>query len=274
MEIQQLCYFLTVAETGNLTKAAKKLHTVQSNVTVKIKQLEQELGHTLFERSKQGMALTERGQSLIEYAKRILETQSDIIKLMASDAAPSGQLSIACLDSFIRIFLGKTIPKFVKFHPQVELSLQTGFNPTLFQMLDEGSADLIGVVGNGKFPSYDTVFSQKDKLILLSNGKKTTNQPLLILGEDCFFGNTLTNYFEHYRMTMKISSIESILASVNAGIGITLLPQSLIHNNQYKQLVKIPTVLQCEYSLLRKKNRPRSSAEEVFIRTFRKENSS
>jgi len=265
MDLQQLKYFITVAETSNLTRAAKKLHTVQSNVTTKIKKLEHELGHSLFERSKKGMFLTERGTLLLEQAKHILQIQADIYKLMSSDVEPSGTLSVACLDTFIRLFLGKVIPEFVQLYPQVKLTLQTGFNPDLFALLEESRADLIGVVGGQQFEAYETVFSRKEKLILLSRDKNTGEQPLLILGDDCFFGQTLSDYFEHRRTTLKIASIESIIASVAAGIGITLLPQSLLQANNCKTLTQKPLRMTCEYALLRKKAWPQSSAEKAFI---------
>lgn len=265
MDLQQLRYFLAVAETGNLTRAARKLHTVQSNVTTKIKKLEHELGHALFERSKKGMALTERGDLLLDHAKQILQIQVDIYKLMSSDIVPSGMLSVACLDTFIRLFLSKTIPKFVQLYPGVELALQTGFNSELFAMLEDGSADLIGVVGGQRFAAYETVFTRKEKLVLLSSDKDTSDQPLLILGDDCFFGQTLCEYFAHRRTTLKIASIESIIASVAAGIGITLLPQSLLQANTCKTLMRKPLRLKCEYALLRKKKYPQRSAEKAFI---------
>ena len=122
MEIQQLKYFLAVAEEENLTKASKKLNTVQSNTTAKLKQLEEELGQKLFIRSKKGMKLTERGESLVLYARNILEIESNIIRDMKSELDPFGSLSIGCLDTFIRLYLKNTISGFVNKFEQVELS--------------------------------------------------------------------------------------------------------------------------------------------------------
>jgi len=269
MEIQQLRYFLAIVDEGNLTKASKKLNTVQSNVTVKIKQLEYELGHELFSRSKQGMKLTERGHTLLEHARSILETQSNIKRIMDSDLLPAGRLSIACLDTFIRLYLKKIIPIYVRSQPAVSLELQTGFNPDLFKMLDEGSADLIGIVGKSETSAYECVFSQKERLILISKKHSIEDQPILILGKACFFGQTLTEYFNHSRKVLTIASIDSIIASVNASIGITLLPESLTTLTQCKSLEKKTINATCDYSLLRKKNRPKSLAEQEFIKLLK-----
>lgn len=79
IEIQQLKYFVEIALLGNLTEASKKLNTVQSNVTAKIKQLEFELGKDLFVRSTQGMKLTPFGTELLGHAQMLLGKEKDIL---------------------------------------------------------------------------------------------------------------------------------------------------------------------------------------------------
>ncbi len=267
MEIKQLRYFLAVAEEGNLTKASKKLFTVQSNTTSKIKKLEGELGRKLFVRSKKGMELTEKGSELIYYAKQILEAESNIIRLMDNEADPTGVLSIACLDTFIRIYLSDVIPKFVKAFPRVELELQTAFNRELIQMLEAGTADMVGVVGNKEFTNYETVFKRKEKIVLLSSTSDHSDLPLLILGKECFFGQTLLRYFSGNKV-LKIASIESILTSVSSGIGITLLPESLVRDGENEKLIKKTISMDCEYYLIRKKDRLWSSSAKEFVKTL------
>jgi len=105
-------------------------------------------------------------------------------------------------------------------------------------MLDEGKADLIGVIVKGEYSGYEKVFSQKEKLILISKEKITKDQPLLILGKACFFGQTLTEYFNHSRKVLNISFIESIFTAISAEIGISLLPELLTKGANCKTLEK------------------------------------
>ena len=266
MEVQQLKFFVTVAGEQNLTRASVLLHTVQSNVTAKIKQLESELGRTLFERSKKGMFLTEYGEMLLPHAQKIIEKENDIKQMMANDTTPSGSLSIACLDTFARLYLGKVIPTYVKRFKEVNLELQTGFNSELIQLLSEGRADLIGVVGELKETSLEVVTQFSDQLVLLSKDKNIEHQPILIMSKECIFGQTLDTYFEHKRKVLKITSIESIVNSITAGIGVSLLPEKLVSGLKgTKSLTKTNIGARCYYSLMRRKNKPWSSAEKEFV---------
>ncbi|MEM7180841.1 MAG: LysR family transcriptional regulator [Spirochaetota bacterium] len=264
MEFQQLKYFLTVAEEGNLTRASRVLHTVQSNTTAKIQQLERELGHSLFIRTKKGMTLTERGLSLITYARSILEIENNIKKEMESKLEPKGSLSIGSLDTFIRIYLKGIIPQFVQSYPEVELAISTGFNLILLQRLRNGEIDLAGVVGEMESKEFEIVFQKKEKMVLLASTKIEDKHPLLILGPDCFFGQTLREYFHHSRKVLHISSIESILTCVASGIGVTLLPKTLIPT-QYQYLIHKNIKESCSYQLIRKKKRPKSINEKNFV---------
>ena len=73
MEMRQLRMFCAVAEQNSFTGAAEKVHCVQSNVTMRVKELETEVGQTLFVRQKSGVTLTAAGRTFLGYARRILQ---------------------------------------------------------------------------------------------------------------------------------------------------------------------------------------------------------
>lgn len=268
MEIQQLRYFLAVAEEGNLTRASKKLNTVQSNTTAKLKQLEHELGHQLFIRSKKGMKLTERGLSLLPFARSMIEIESNIKRDMESDIEPVGILGLGCLDTFIRIYLRDIVPKFVSSYTRVDLEISTGFTPLLFQKLDNGSLDLAGVVGEVNEEKYEIIHQWSEKMVLISKKKPRADTPLLILGKECFFGQTLQEYFNHTRKVLQIASIESILTCVESGIGISLLPKKLVPK-ELSTIVSKRLSEPCTYSIIRKRERPWSASEKVFLQMLK-----
>lgn len=80
MELKQITFFVTCAEEGSFGKAAEKMYTTQPNVSKVIRSLERELGGPLFERSRKGLVMTERGHAIYGYAKEILENADLITK--------------------------------------------------------------------------------------------------------------------------------------------------------------------------------------------------
>lgn len=264
--IQKLKYFLTIVDEGNLTKASKKLHTVPSNVTVKLKHLEENLGHILFTRSKKGMSLTPRGLQLVHHAREIVEKENAIKQMMKDETQAPESLSVAALDTFVRMFLADIIPEYIDKNAGVKFELQTGFNADLFSIMSEDRADFIGVIGNKFIDSFEVVFSYDCDLHLLSNDGDFESKPLIILSNECFIGQRLADRYGYDKKILKISSIESAVESVRLGIGITLLPSLLIKNLQSaQQLFTKPMHEQCTYSLVRKAHRPWKNAEKEFV---------
>src|SRR2546430_14744745 len=98
MDLAALHIFKTVAETGGITKAAARLHRVQSNVTTRVKQLEESLGAPLFHRHKRRLTLSAEGKLLLAYAERLLRLSSEAQAALRS-GAPRGTLRIGSLQS-------------------------------------------------------------------------------------------------------------------------------------------------------------------------------
>ena len=89
MDLVALQIFKTVAEAGGITKAAARLHRVQSNITTRVKQLEERLGTTLFHRHKRRLVLSPEGRTLLAYADRLLALSSEA-QAALRDGAPRG----------------------------------------------------------------------------------------------------------------------------------------------------------------------------------------
>src|SRR6202167_5012787 len=98
MDAADLRMFQSVASTGSMSKAALELNTVQSNVTARIKSLEDELGFVLFERTHRGVTLTAAGERLLPFAARAASLLDDAKRAVADQGTPSGILTIGSLD--------------------------------------------------------------------------------------------------------------------------------------------------------------------------------
>src|SRR5262245_8163385 len=99
MDAGDLKIFAAVAEQGGMSAAATALHTVQSNVTARIKHLEDELGTRLFERQRRGVVLTAAGKRLLPYAAKIRQALEDAKRAVADDGVPKGPLTIGSLET-------------------------------------------------------------------------------------------------------------------------------------------------------------------------------
>src|SRR5271166_5381517 len=98
MDAGDLRVFETVARLGGMNRAATVLNTVQSNVTARIRLLEQELGTALFERHSRGVMLTAAGRRLLPYTTRVSHLIADARRAVDDAGTPKGQLTVGALE--------------------------------------------------------------------------------------------------------------------------------------------------------------------------------
>lgn len=148
MELRHIRYFLTLAEEGNFTRAAERLLIAQPPLSRQIKDLEEELGATLFIRSPRGVALTEAGEKFRQYALQIehLSNQSvEAIREMCEGL--QGTLYIASVDGMAPHLISNWIADFHKLYPDVEFNLWNGNSDDVLIRLRNGLCDLALIVG-------------------------------------------------------------------------------------------------------------------------------
>lgn len=120
MNLQQMRYFVMVARLGNVTEAAKALHIAQPPLSRQIKQLEQELGVVLFDRSGRRLHLTETGHMLLHRAEEILNlTDRTVCELSSSELGQEGILSLGVVPSMSLMVLPQMIAAFKELYPKI-----------------------------------------------------------------------------------------------------------------------------------------------------------
>lgn len=270
MELQQLRTFIQVAASGNMTIAAQALHTVQSNVTAKLKKLEYELGGELFIRSRRGIRLTEKGERLLPYAQRLLALEQEAREHVQNEEVVSGQLRIASVDSMVRTLLAPMTPSFLQAYPQVQLELSTGSNHQVLEQLHQHHVHLAGIISASEYQNepdtLDTLIAYESDLVLLGGDEQEMPEKLLILGNECFFAKHLIARFPHTQSISRISSVESILMAVAAGLGVTLLPSILLDSLQVPDgISQVRLTETCHYRLVKRADTPMSAVQQAFI---------
>jgi len=143
MELRNIITFLKVAEIGSFTKAAEILGYVQSTVTVQIKQLENGLGVSLFDRIGKKVSLTPMGEEFFIYANQIVQISEKSKLIGKKPIECKGQLRIGILESLFAWVLTDLLPKYHENFPYISIITKTAPGNDLFQMLMNNQLDII-----------------------------------------------------------------------------------------------------------------------------------
>src|SRR5688572_19305183 len=146
MDLDQFRAFLLVARRGSFSRAADELHRTQPAISLKIRSLETELGHQLFERRQRGVALTPAGEVLQRRAETILgELETLTTELLDLSAQRVGRVSLGASDTVCLYLLPRILKKFVQKYPGIELKLFTQITARVLELIASDTVD-IGIV--------------------------------------------------------------------------------------------------------------------------------
>jgi LysR family transcriptional regulator, nitrogen assimilation regulatory protein len=157
MDFKQLRAFLTVAETGNVTRAAEVLHLVQPAVSRQIMLLEEDIGAPLFDRERHGMVLTDSGRALIGYARRaMLELERARAEIAGADAGVGGLVTLGMLPSTIDTLSAPLVSAVAANYPGIRVRIAMGYAGTLLRWLQSGEVDAALLYGAERLPDLQT----------------------------------------------------------------------------------------------------------------------
>lgn len=245
MNSNDLKIFMAAAELGSFTKAAEETFTVQSNVTARIKSLEEEFGADLFKRIGRKVTLTESGITFLRYAKKIECLIENAKSDMQNGENIGGTLRIGCIETTMALKVPEIIKNFDKLYPQVELEFHSAHASTLVKNVLDYKLDAAYVAAPVHISGLKQIKIREEQLVVIAgknNGKitdllKSEELKIVVFEQGCFFRSRLEAWLtskgvSKYRLTV-VNSIEAIVNFVEAGLGISILPSEVI-NNYYK----------------------------------------
>lgn len=142
MDLKQVRAFLTVVETGNVTRAAELLNLVQPAVSRQIRLLEEDIGAPLFERERRGMVVTPAGQVLAGYARRaLLELDRARIEIRGVGQGVSGLVTLGLLPSSVDLLSSPLVSAVAAAFPGIQVRIAMGYAGTLQRWLSSGEVD-------------------------------------------------------------------------------------------------------------------------------------
>ncbi len=240
MDAGDLKVFEAVARLGAMNRAAAELNTVQSNVTARIRVLEDALGATLFERHSRGVVLTAAGQRLLPYAHQVRDLLAEARRAVADDGVPRGVLTIGTLETTAALRLSPLLAGFVERWPAVDLVLRTGTTDEMVTAVVERRVE--GAFVCGPIDHADLVAEPvfREELVLVAarhQGRLDTllareGLKLIVLRAGCSYRQRLEAILAARGVAgtrlLEFGTLDALLACVAAGVGITLMPRSIV----------------------------------------------
>lgn len=244
MSLKKYEAFVRTVELGSLTKAAQSLGSTQSRISHVLNDLEEEYGFRLMHRSRGGIELTEAGRLLLPRMQAILQKEQELSECVAEIRnADAGTVRLGVFTSVAVHWLPGMIRAFQTAHPRAQLEMRSGDYHDVEQWLREGSVDLGFITLPGPAGTRTIPLAEDPLVAILPKGHRLAQLsqiPIEELGEDPFI--TLLQSSAHdihramdnagIRPKIKYTTKDdyAILAMVEQGLGISIVPQLLIQS--------------------------------------------
>jgi DNA-binding transcriptional LysR family regulator len=256
-DLTSLELFITVAQERNLTRAARLQHLAVSAVSKRITELESQIGSPLLVRNARGVELTPAGQSLLFYARQLKQTVEQLDSELGEYASGvKGHVRIHAITSALSQFLPDDVARFVQLYPQIKFDIEERVGSAVIRAVADGRADLGIIAMQTASQGLETAPYRNDELALvvpaghvLASRKSIRFKEVL---EHEFVGphlessvhTLLTSEAEKLGMAIKlrirISSFDCMCRMVSTGLGLAVLPLSVV--KQYMRSHKLKAV--------------------------------
>ena len=231
IDVDQLRTFIAIVETGSFTKAAEVVHKTQSAVSMQMKRLEERLNRPVFARDGRVSKLTEDGERLLDYARRIVKLNAEALATF-SDTKLTGRVRLGLPDDYADRYLPEIMARFSRAYPSVELTVLCEPSVDLFERIDENELDLaiVTVVDNGR--ASETF--RRERLLWVTSSRHSihTENPLpLALGRaSCAWRHVAIDSLDAigraHRLLYCSVNAGAVAAAVLAGLAVSVSPES------------------------------------------------
>ncbi|MDO5752740.1 MULTISPECIES: LysR family transcriptional regulator [unclassified Arthrobacter] len=254
----QLKSFLTLAETRNFTRAAERLGISQPTVSQHVRKLEQAAGRVLVTRDTREVRLTDNGDAMAGFARTILAA-NDLATRYFSGAAMRGRLRFGTADDLAITGLPRILREFRQLYPQINLELTVSQSDQLHRRLKAGALDLVFVkwvsgAQEGEVVKQDTFAWVGLEQTVLEPGAPV---PVIVYPAPSLSRKLALDALEDagrtWRVTCTTKQISGVLAALRAGIGIAVMPTSLVPEDLkiITRRFDLPPVGDVDFTLIR-----------------------
>lgn len=239
LDLRALEIFRAVALEGSVSKAAAKLNRVQSNISTRLKQLEQRLGKDLFLRQNRGLMLTADGELLLAYAERLLQLSMETSEAL-NGGKPSGIFRIGTMESTAASRLPAILSRYHLRYPEVRIEMETDTAGGLLKRLQDRDIEIAFVAEPASFERINAVPVFEEKLVLIvpesfpsiKDAREISGRTVVAFEMGCAYRRYLDEWLLEAGIVpggvISVGSYLAIFASVAAGTGYAVVPQSVL----------------------------------------------
>src|SRR6476659_8004706 len=249
IDLESLKIFRTVVDEGGVIRAASKLNRVQSNVTTRIRQLEDHLGTRLFRREGRSNRLSAEGQILLTYADRLLRLADETVSEMRA-GKPKGVFRLGSLESTAGSRLAPILSRYHSVYPDVVVELATGTTGALVTRVVNFELEAAFVSEPFTAPSLQARRVFDERLVLVTSkaiskvsgpvdlGRST----LIAFAQGCSYRKRIEEWLGSANVMperiLEFSSYQAMIACVAAGTGFAVVPKSVLESLRATKTVR------------------------------------
>jgi len=246
LDLDTLRTLVVANDLGGYGQAATRLGRTPSAISLQMKKLQASVGATILRKSGRGVALTEAGEIVLRYARRMLALNDEVLDTVRG-ASLAGRIRIGVSQDFAETVLPRALSQFTKLYPLVQLDVRIEGNAVLVEAVSKGEIDLVLVVGHAQRPSAITL-GTIDLVWIAGRDFRPRDEPLplVVLGPQCVFRKQAIESLDAAGHPWRIAAVSPSLAGLwalgMAGLGVTVrsalgVPRSLI---SHKTLFDLP----------------------------------
>ncbi|MFJ7796024.1 LysR substrate-binding domain-containing protein [Pseudomonas sp. NPDC096950] len=234
LDLELLKSFVCVVDEGSFTRAAERVHRTQSTVSQQLRKLEELIGHPLLirDRTGQNVSVTEHGERLIGYARRLLALSSEAVQALASDVDLE-ILRLGVPEDFDARRMAMLLAGFSQARPQARLETISGMSLDLKQKLDAGDIDIALIK---REPDSGPCWASWPEVLVWVKGAGVDSAngvlPLALFPQGCIYRQRATRLLDKaqrpWRVAFGSHSLTGIQAAVASGLGVSVLPESAV----------------------------------------------
>jgi DNA-binding transcriptional LysR family regulator len=269
LDIDQLKTFVAIADTGSFTRAADVVHKTQSAVSMQMKRLEDRLGRAVFERDGRHCRLTEDGERLLDYARRIVRLNLECLASFG-DVDLTGRIRLGVPDDYADRYLPEILARFSRSNPRVEVTVVCEPTPMLIDRIQTGDLDL-AIITHIEAKGHPAEVVRVEQLLWVTSTRHCVHEetplPLALGRPTCNWRQSATEALERggkaFRVLYASWNSNAVGAAVIAGLAVSVLPESAVRTGMrvLGPSDGFPALPSCKIGLMRNRHDPTALAD-------------